>query len=398
MSKWENARSFLELAFAIDMYLPGYVDAYFGPPEIRKSMATREKQPLQELSSDVDQIIDSTLQDATLSEKRREYLTAELKAMQTTLRILKGEEIDIVEETQGLYGLTPNWIDESVFENAHRELDALLPGAGSIAERMENFRSKTIIPKEKLESIVSNLADDFQSRTLKLVALPENESCEFYFVKDKPWGGYNWYLGKYSSRIDINTDFPTYVSYLPHLIAHETYAGHHSEHVLKEMKFYRDQGQLEHSILLNNTPSAVISEGIAENALEIIATPDEIIHIYQTVLHQAGLEEIDGNQIHRINEARLPLGKVSINRILLLHGKSASDEEIINYGMRYALLNEKRSRKALEFLKDPLWRSYGTLYPVSYDLVRNYVNKEDNKKVRFLRLLQEPFTTSQLIN
>ena len=36
MSKWENARSFVELAFAINEHLPGYVDAYFGPEEIKE--------------------------------------------------------------------------------------------------------------------------------------------------------------------------------------------------------------------------------------------------------------------------------------------------------------------------------------------------------------------------
>ncbi len=63
------------------------------------------KIPLQELSSTLEQIIDSTDQDEILPKKRKDYLSAELKAMQTTLKILKGEEINIVEETQGLYGL-----------------------------------------------------------------------------------------------------------------------------------------------------------------------------------------------------------------------------------------------------------------------------------------------------
>lgn len=398
MVKWENARSFVELAFAIDKLLPGYVDAYFGPPELRKSVDAKEKPQLQELSSTLDRIIDTTYQEATLPERRREYLTAELKAMQTTMKIIKGEKISIIEETQGLYGLTPNWTDESVFENAHRELDSLLPGSGSIAERMEDFRNKTIIPGEKLETIVINLAADFQSKTLKMTALPEDEKCKFSFVQDKPWSGYNWYLGKYSSRIDINTDFPTFVGFLPHLIAHESYPGHHCEHAVKEKELYQEREHLEHSILLSNTPSAVISEGIAENALEIVTTPEEIAEIYQNILHQADLKDVNGNQIHKINEARLPLGKVSINRILLLHGQDASDEDVIDYGIQYALINEKRSRKSLEFLKDPLWRSYGSLYPLGYELVQNYINRGTDKKERFLMLLQEPLTTTHLVH
>lgn len=106
MSKWQNARSFVELALSIDKHLPGYVDAYYGPVEISESVDAKEKVRLEELSSTLDQIIDSTHQDAILTEERREYLSAELKAMHTTLRILKGEEIDIVEESQGLYGST----------------------------------------------------------------------------------------------------------------------------------------------------------------------------------------------------------------------------------------------------------------------------------------------------
>ena len=46
------------------------------------------KIPLQELSSTLEQIIDSTDQDEILPKKRKDYLSAELKAMQTTLRNL----------------------------------------------------------------------------------------------------------------------------------------------------------------------------------------------------------------------------------------------------------------------------------------------------------------------
>jgi ElaB/YqjD/DUF883 family membrane-anchored ribosome-binding protein len=386
----------VELALSIDKHLPGYVDAYFGPEEIREHVDAEGKAPLEELSSTLDQILDSTHQDERLTEERREYLSAELRAMQTTLSILKGEEIGIVEETQRLYGLTPVWTEESVFEEAHQDLELLLPGSGPLTERMERFREKTIIPQENLKSIIRNLADDFQHRTKELVALPDDENCEFSFVQDKPWFAYNWYLGECLSRIDINIDLPWYVGFLAHVIAHETYPGHHTEHAVKEKELYRDGGFLEHSIILSNAPSAVVSEGIAEIALEIIATPAEIAQIMQSILDQAGLKEVDGIQIYQIIKARLSLNKVPINRVLLLHGEGASDEEVINYGMQYGLTNEQQSRKSLEFLKDPLWRSYSSLYPLGYELVQDFISKGEDKTERFLRLLREPMTPSQL--
>lgn len=398
MSKWKNARSFVELAFAIDKHLPGYVDAYFGPAEIKESTNAKEKLELEELSTTLGQIVISTQQDATLTDARREYLSAELKAMQTTLRILKGEEIDIVEETQGLYGLAPAWIEESVFEEAHRAIEELLPGSGTLPERMKGFEEKTVIPEEELEPIIKKLADDFQRRTLEIISLPEDESCEYALVQDKPWTGYNWYLGKYASRIDINTDLPTFAAFIPRLVAHEAYPGHHTEHAMKEKELYRDRGYLENSIQPLNAPSCVISEGVAENALEMIATPDETIQIYQSILQQAGLKQVSGDQIYQISEARRALDKFSINAILLLHGEGASDEEVVNYGVRYALITEQESKKYLEFFKDPLSRSYGFLYPLGYELVHNYVGNGEDRIKRFTRLLREPITTSQLIH
>ena len=396
MSSWQNSRPFVELALSIDKHLPGYVDAYYGPVEIRETVDAKGKVGLEEFSSTLNQIIDSTHQDAILTEERREYLTAELSAMQTTLRILKGEEIDIVEESQGLYGLTPIWTDESVFEDAHRDLEDLLLGSGPLSERMENFREKTIVPKESIKSIVRNIADDFRRRTMEVIALPEDETCEFSLVQEKPWGGYNWYLGKYLSRIDINIDLPTYAGFLPHAIAHEAYPGHHTEHAVKEKELYREGGYLEHSIILSNAPSAVVSEGIAEIALEIIVTPEEIAQILQSILKQAGLKEVDGIKIYQINKALRPLKKLDINQVLLIHGEGASDEEVINYGIRYGLLNEQRSRKSLEFLKDPLWRSYVTIYSLGYELVQDFISRGEDKTERFLRLIREPITASQL--
>ncbi len=249
MSRWQNARSFVELALSVNQHLPGYVDAYYGPQEIRESVDTKRKVLLEELSSTLDQIDGSIDQDATLTEVRREYLSAELKAMQTTLRILKGEEIDIVEESEGLYGLTPSWTEESVFEEVHHVLEGLLPGSGPLAERMESFKEKTTVPNKWFKTIAKDIADDFRRRTMEIITLPEDENCEFSYVQDKPWRAYNCYLGKFLSRIDINIDFPTYAGLIPHVIAHEAYPGHHTEHAVKEKKLFRERGYLEYSII-----------------------------------------------------------------------------------------------------------------------------------------------------
>ncbi len=128
----------------------------------------------------------------------------------------------------------------------------------------------------------------------------------------------------------------------------------------------------------------------------MIATPEEISQILHSILKQTGLAEFDGVQTYQIYEAMRPFGKVGINRMLLLHREGESDEEVINYGIRYGLLNEQQSRKSLELFKDPLWRSYATLYPLGYEIVKDFVSRGEDKIERFLRLIREPTTASQL--
>ncbi len=47
-------------------------------------------------------------------------------------------------------------------------------------------------------------------------------------VTDKPWSGFNYYLGNYTSTVAVNADLKQQMSNLPRLVAHESYPGHHT--------------------------------------------------------------------------------------------------------------------------------------------------------------------------
>src|SRR3954453_3116859 len=57
--------------------------------------------------------------------------------------------------------------------------------------------------------------------------------------------------------------------FLPLLIAHEAYPGHHTEHVWKEALLVDEGGYVDETIFLVGTPQAVVTEGIAMIALEL---------------------------------------------------------------------------------------------------------------------------------
>ena len=159
--------------------------------------------------------------------------------MQTSLRALRGEPLSLTEEAEGLYDIHPAWTDEAIFDEAHRELDDLLPPGGSLAERMIARRTALEIPVEQVKSLLGEITAALRQRTMARFPLPEDEAFEVHFVKDQPWSGYNWYLGGCRSRIDINTDLPLRIAHLTGLLAHEGYPGHHTELANKEMRLVR---------------------------------------------------------------------------------------------------------------------------------------------------------------
>ena len=139
-----------------------------------------------------------------------------------------------------------------------------------------------------------------------LFGLPPEEDCEVTFAHDKPWIAYNWYLGDYKSHIEFNQDIPMEMWSLPYAIAHEMYPGHHTEFAIKDQRLYRGEGRPEHSILLSNAPSSLISEGIAENGLEAIVNENEIAAILKDCYEHAALPRDDAERVNGLHQGIPP--------------------------------------------------------------------------------------------
>lgn len=267
------ARAYIELAFSLEQHLPGYIDGYFGPEEWKHA----DKRPLEELEQDAETL---AAVEGLKEPERRVFLGAQVRAMRTSIGLLQGRDITYVEEVRGLYDVEAERVPETTFERAIAKLNDLLPGSGGIAAREQALRAKLVVPKDRLEEVSNIIVDELRKRTLARFPLLEGETFELHLVSNKPWGGYNWYLGDYRSRVDINTDLPTYLPNLPNLIAHEIYPGHHTEHVLKEQRLWRGAGRLEHAILLITALAhAEIPDGQLEGKLvqqEVNAAKDGV--------------------------------------------------------------------------------------------------------------------------
>ena len=380
------AERYIQLAYSIQEYFPGYIDAYFGPDELKQV----EKLSLADLPKAA-----STLRED--ANDASPWLQAQVASMQTVLATLSGQTISYLEEVKRVYDIEPQHLDESHFEEAHRALNDLLEGSGRLFERLESFRERFFVPAEAMPHVTEHINAELRGRTKKLFALPDEETFTVQFVNDKPWGGYNWYAGSYHSRIDINLDLPKHLYGLPHLLAHEGYPGHHTEHVLKEQHLYREQGKLEHTIFLINSPEAVQAEGIAENALAQIMSEDEVTELLVDVLPLSKVRATK-DEVRRAPEifnALEHLGYVGSNAALLLHEQKASSEDVLAYLQRYDLSSSLRNQKMLEFLQGLTSASYVFTYTVGKELVAQVV-KTGNAKEKFGQLLLEAYTPGMM--
>jgi hypothetical protein len=388
---------YCSLAFKVERLFPGFVDAYVGPPGVR-AMA--------ELAPEVDargllaqaQEIGAAVAESELPEGRKRYLGAQLRAVETICRMLAGDGLAYREEVCGCLDIVSERTPEADFDAAISELDDILPGEGSVQERMIAFRDSYRVDIETARRLIDLLLDETRRRTAAFVDLPEGESVEIAFVTDKPWGGYNWYLGGARSRVEVNTDLPIYAHRLPDLIAHEAYPGHHAEHSLKDVRLYRERGYGEHAIHLINTPECVISEGIATSAYDIVFPEEEAGQWEAEALTPAAGLRDDRELRLRVMRASETLRTVSTNAALLVHEEGRSEREVLDYLMHYGLSTEEKARQQLAFITDPLWRPYSFTYTLGRDLVQRWLGSGTHaeRQANFRRLLTEQMTPSDL--
>lgn len=386
--------TYVKLALTLDQHIDGYVDSYFGPPEWRTDAQTAGKLPLDELEHRADDLMAGLQADTVMDAQRRNFLSGQVRAMQTAIAMAQGEQLSIKQETEGLYDVTPHYIDEAVFEETHRSLAELLPPGGTLTERMLARRELLKFPFDRLAPLVPAMLQDLRARTAAKFPLPEYESFEFIQVKDKPWGAYNWYQGNFHSIIEWNTDLPASINIFPVGLAHEGYPGHHTEHAIKEKLLVRDGGRIEHSVTVLNAPECTIAEGVATTAFDIICSPQDQIDLFQKTIYPALGLDLDAARELEIERIADTLYNARSNAVYLLHEQHQTPDEVTAYLQRYALMEEPNAQKAVRFHE--LYRSYTFTYIIGKELLLTLFAKRGNPVMWYRRLLTEPVTPQQV--
>ncbi len=391
MPESELIEDYLRLGLALGRHLDGFVDAYYGPPELAAFVAAQPAVGPVELVERARRLLADLTSTGDLAPERRQWLTAQVRGLHTSARKLAGEPIGYLDEIESCYGIRPSFVPEDDLAEAHKRLDRALPGRGLLADRYIAWREAQVVPPAILGRAVDSLAEDFRARTGTLFGLPDGERVEFEMVDRKPWSGFNYYLGGLRSRVAINLDLPVLSLVLGSLVAHESYPGHHTEHCRKEAGLVRRRHQDEETIFLVGTPQCLIAEGLADLGLEIVAgeKPEPLLSEHFRPL---GIP-YDAEVAAEVASASEVLGAARGNAAILLHDRGRSLDDATAYVERWALSPRVRAAKAMQFATDPTWRAYVFCYIDGLRLCREYVK---GAPARFERLVTEQVVPSQL--
>jgi hypothetical protein len=244
---------------------------------------------------------------------------------------------------------------------------------GSLADRVEQFENRFVVPKEKVEAVMRSAIAECRGRTRAHIELPTNEDFKLELVTGQSWTAYNWYKGGAQSVIQINLDLPFRMSQVIGLSAHEGYPGHHVYSALLERELVRKRGWIEFQVYPLFSPQSVVSEGSADFGIELVFPVAERGKFAREVLFPlAGLDPAEAAlyfEVLHLAEFELGPAGSQIQR-LYLDGKLGR-EEALRLLSTDALVPRGRAEKMLEFAWH--YRAYLATYDAGYRLVKNHV-------------------------
>jgi hypothetical protein len=400
------ARDYLLLVLRLDRHIPGLVDGYFGPADLKAQVDPEQLAAPVRLADDA-AALRARLPAEIEEPDRRRWLDAQLVALEAHARALAGNGLPYLEHVTACFDFEPTRTPEAVFDAAEADLVGLLPGDGPLPDRIAAWDARFIVPVDRIGAVVDALLPGFRRRAEALFGLPQGEDLAVSLVRNEPWSGYNWYDGGRRSRVDLNTDLPIRAADLLSVLPHETYPGHHLEHAWHEAHLVDELGRMEASVLCINAPECLLSEGLADLGKQFAVPPNEEADLLLEVYRVAGLpvardaaavRDAAARQV-AISRSLAAVRGVAGNAALLLHADGAPREEVLAYLERRLLTTPERAAKRLEFITHPLWRTYVFVYFEGERLLRRWLEVEPPaaRPVRFRRLLAEQLTPSAIV-
>lgn len=398
------AESFVRLSLEAGERDPGYVDAYYGPPEW-KAAAKANPRDVPTLARDAAALSArlAAIDPATLDpeqRRRRTFLIGQLKAAETRLAMVQGTKLKFADEAEGLFGIRPALKPLSHYDAVLARIEKLVPGAGPLALRVAAANPVPSIPPEKLEAVMRAAIAECRARTVKYIAVPPGEKFDLELVTNQPWGGYNWYQGNAHSLIQVNTDFPMAITHAVDIGCHEGYPGHHALNARLEDKLAKGKGWVEFTVYPLYSPQSFVAEGSANAGIKLAFPGDEQEKFELGTLYPiAGLTPVATPKAAALHAALAEMEGATLTIQQQYLDGEIDREQAIALLQKYAFTTREGAEQSLKFTDR--YRSYVINYGLGEQMVTAALNAGNAGPAlrwqRMERLISEPTVPADLV-
>lgn len=376
LSDW--AIDYVNLVLAVGRHDADFVDAYYGPPDLKVAAEAGPPLALADLRAEASRILDGVAEAEALEgeDLRRDYLLGQLGAVAAHLARLEGQRFSFDDEAEALYQVRPPHTSLDALEGPLARLDQLLEGHGSVQDRYQKARERILVPADRVDAVFQSAIAEARERTRRHATLPNSDHFRVEYVTGKPWSAYNWYQGGGRSVIQVNLDLPIAIDRALDLAAHEGYPGHHVYNALLEQRFAQappgGRGWVEFTIYPLFSPQSLIAEGTANFGIEVAFPGAERLAFERDVLFPlGGLDPSEAERWARV-QAELKVLAFADNEAArgYLDGRldRAQAEAFL---VKYSLRTEAQAAQRLRFIDT--YRSYVINYNLGEQLVRDWV-------------------------
>src|SRR5262245_48977899 len=286
------AERYVRLTLRLALHQPSLVEAWRGPdswrPDVREPVAGI-RQGVVEAHAAIGELRAADGPDGD----RLRYLQGQFAALSIAARRLAGEVMGFFAEASAALALEPEDLvpHQAALAVARQRLDEVLPGKGALHERYASFRTANAVAPSRLGSAFRAAVAECRRRVLRQIALPEAETVELAGADDSGVEARATYDGSFRTRVALNASGPVDLAHLVWLAAHETYPGHHVQHVLADRDCIRERGWRERELFPTFGRHYFHAEGAAEAGAALLLDGDAFAEVCQSVAVTAGVEQ-----------------------------------------------------------------------------------------------------------
>jgi len=301
-------------------------------------------------------------------EPRRAFLARQLRALAARVDILLGSRPGFAEESRALFDFDAAPIDGDDAAAVRAEVDRLLPGSGTVAERYAAFDRQYLVPRDRIDAVLSRAIEGCRAATSANLPLPAGERVVVEYSGDLPWSAFTRYEGRGASRIRVNAALPLTVDRALDLACHEAYPGHHTIDALLDQR-WPDRVELVVRPLFS--PQAMLHEAAASLAPSLAFGESDRLAFERDVLFPiagvdpaaAALHVRIGRLVDRLSGPQAAIARQYLDGALDFPRAAAALE-------RDALMPSADA--TLKFLNQ--FRSYAATYTLGRDRLRRHLD------------------------